>query len=148
MASKRLSHLNAISDDCKMDNSSMIDMVFQLLLFFMVSSHLIEHHKDPAVIIPDAANGKPAPAATGRIVLNIHSDGTFTDELSQAMSDGAAVTDYVRRVREGLPPSAEPQIMIRGHKDAIVKHSKEAVRSAGAAGVRKVVFSVTPRSGS
>lgn len=145
MASRKLASITGIAEDSKMDNSSMIDMVFQLLLFFMVSSHLIEHHKDPRVIIPQAANGKTAGEAAGRIILNIYADGSYSDEFSKPLADSSAVTMYVRKIRESLPPTTDPNILIRGDKSAVVKHAKEAVKAAAVAGVNKIVFCVSPK---
>ncbi len=146
MRSRKLASITGIAEDSKMDNSSMIDMVFQLLLFFMVSSHLIEHHKDPRVIIPSAVNGKSSGESSGRIILNIYADGTFSDEFSKPLADSSAVTQYVRTIREAMPPTTDPKILVRGDKTAVVKYAKEAVKAAAIAGVHKIVFCVSPKS--
>ena len=56
---RKLTQLSAVEEDPNVDSSSMIDMVFQLLLFFMVSSRLLLNTIDPAIEIPVASNAKP-----------------------------------------------------------------------------------------
>ena len=41
----------------KVDLSPMIDLVFLLLIFFIVASNLITYRKDPNVVIPVASAG-------------------------------------------------------------------------------------------
>ena len=59
----------------KVDMSPMIDLVFLLLIFFMVSSTLITYRKDPDVIIPVATAGKVPKDIQGRVILNILTTG-------------------------------------------------------------------------
>jgi biopolymer transport protein ExbD len=51
---KKLTSIQGVEEDCKMDSSSMIDMVFQLILFFMVSSRMLTNQIDPRVELPVA----------------------------------------------------------------------------------------------
>jgi biopolymer transport protein ExbD len=143
MATK-ISQLTGVSEDCKMDSSSMIDMVFQLLLFFMVSSRMITNQIDPNVEIPVAANARPPEQASGRIVINIYDDGRFSAGKNQPLADMEAITEYVQREREGIDAGTTPKIMLRGHRTALVKYSKQVVQGAGAAGVNTIIFSAFP----
>lgn len=147
MASK-LSRLTGISEDCKLDSSSMIDMVFQLLLFFMVSSRIIVNQIDPNVEIPVAPNARPPEEAAGRIIVNVYEDGRFTGALGarEPLADMDAITEYVQRRKEQVGPGILPKILLRGHRHAIVKHSKTVIQGAGAAGVNQVIFSAYPNA--
>ena len=98
------------------------------------------------MVIPEAAHGKTAAEAKGRIILNIYADGNFSDEFGKPLADNSAVTFYVRKIRESLPAGTEAVILIRGDKTAIVKYAKEAVKAAAVAGVIKVVFCVGPKA--
>ena len=78
MASAKLQRaMAADEDEMKMDMSPMIDLVFLLLIFFMVSSHMIITKIDPEVKPPTAAEAVVAKNNEGRIVVNIYEDGTF-----------------------------------------------------------------------
>ena len=99
MPSERLrAELEKLDDaQCNMDMSSMIDLVFLLLIFFMVSSHLIIIQIDKRVNPPTAKNAQVAKEAVGRIVVNILADGSTwaQDEIELTTSD--AITDYVEQ---------------------------------------------------
>jgi biopolymer transport protein ExbD len=74
---KKLTSIRGLEAECKMDSSSMIDMVFQLILFFMVSSRMLTNQIDPRVELPVATNARPPEEAAGRIVLHVYDDGSF-----------------------------------------------------------------------
>jgi biopolymer transport protein ExbD len=83
---KKLTSIQGVEEDCKMDSSSMIDMVFQLILFFMVSSRMLTNQIDPAGgDCPVAGNARP-PEAGRRVASSIHvyDDGRFGKEAIKA----------------------------------------------------------------
>lgn len=142
---KSLASLN-ITEEPKLDASSMIDMVFQLILFFMVSSRLLTNSIDPTVEIPVAENARPPEQAAGRIVIHVYEDGTFggKNRKEEPLPDMAAVTEYVTRHKEDIDPGVTPKILLRGDKRSIVKFSKQVVKASGDAGVNTIIFSAFP----
>jgi biopolymer transport protein ExbD len=143
---KKLTQVNAVEDDPNVDSSSMIDMVFQLLLFFMVSSRLLLNTIDPAIEIPVASNAKPPEEHAGRIVIHVYEDGGFggKNRVDEPLSDGLAITTYIEEKKQQMERGVTPKILLRGDKRSIVKHSKEVVQAAGNAGVNTVIFSAYP----
>ena len=59
--------------------SPMIDMVFLLLIFFMVTSRLIVIRQDKSVEPSVALESKPLAEARGRVVINLLQNGTIKD---------------------------------------------------------------------
>jgi biopolymer transport protein ExbD len=133
--------VTASPEECKTDSSSMIDMVFQLILFFMVSSHFIDAQHDPEVKLPVAEYSKEPESADGRIIVDIHSDGRFAGAGLTPLADMDAITEYVRSEKEKLKGGISAKVLLRGDKDASVKYGKQVVQAAGAAGVNQIVFS-------
>jgi len=124
-----------------MDMSSMIDLVFLLLIFFMVSSHLIIVQIDKRVNPPTADNAQVAKDASGRIVVNVLADGTIwaQDEIELPTSD--SITDYVDQNRERLEASGlTPRLNLRADEDVDTRIIKKVVQAAGEAGVVDVIF--------
>lgn len=138
---RNLQELTGIAEDCKTDSSSMIDMVFQLILFFMVSSHLIDAQHDPEVKLPVAEFAREPESADGRIVVDIHADGRFAGSGMTPLADMDAITEYVRQEKENLKAGVTAKVLLRGDKEAAVKYGKQVVQAAGAAGVNQIVFS-------
>lgn len=143
MASK-LKSLLPVEDEAKVDASSMIDMVFQLILFFMVSSRLLTNQIDPRVDIPVAPNAKPPEQSAGRIVVHIYDDGTFSKGSKEPLPDMHAITNYVTEEKQKVDQGVTPKILLRGDKRSVVKYSKQVVQAAGEAGVNTIIFSAYP----
>jgi len=145
MASQKLIAAAAGPDeDLKMDMSPMIDLVFLLLIFFMVNSTLIIVRIDKNVKIPVADKAKVAQVTQGRIVINIREDGKIYDENISVLEDDEAITRYVRDRKalielngSGVPP----RIHLRADREVPVKEVKRAVQAAAAGGVIEVIFS-------
>lgn len=130
-------------DDLKIDMSPMIDMVFLLLLFFLVNATAIIVKQDPKVRPPVAVNSKVAKDGNGRIVVNIWNDGTFTNEKSERLEDEEDITDLVKREKERIDLLGfKPKLHLRGDKEAVFKFSRQVIRASAKGGVDQVVFAV------
>jgi biopolymer transport protein ExbD len=119
----------------------MIDMVFLLLIFFIVNATAIIVKTDPEVKPPIAKNAQLQVNKEGRIVVNVRNDGTYTAEDFTILPDEEAIKDYVKKARDKVEAlSITPRLHLRGDKEALFKHGRVAVRAAAAAGVNQVLF--------
>jgi biopolymer transport protein ExbD len=129
--------------ECKMDMSPMIDMVFLLLIFFIVNATAIIVQTDPLVKPPIASNSKPQEVKEGRIVVNVREDGSFTSEDLQPLPDENAIKDLVEKMKDRNDKlGVTSKLHLRGDKDTVFRHSRTAIRAAALAGVDQVVFAV------
>lgn len=130
-------------EELKIDMSPMIDMVFLLLIFFIVNATAIIVQTDPKVKPPIALNSKRQADGRGRIVINVWADGTFTNEQFVRLPGKQEITDIVKKQKleietEGLIP----KLHLRGDQNAVFKYSRTAISAAADAGVTQVVFAV------
>lgn len=138
-------------DDLNVDMSPMIDMVFLLLIFFIVNATAIIVKTDPEVTPPVADQAKAQEEGRGRIVVNVRvEDGNnplFTaEDFSVVLADEDAIRDYVREAKEAIElQGLAPKLHLRGDKDTVFRHSRTAIRGAAGAGVDQVVFAVYVR---
>lgn len=148
MASKKLQAAREIPDeDAKIDMSPMIDMVFLLLIFFIVNATAIIVQTDPKVIPPVAANSKRQEDGRGRIVVNVREDGTYTSEKFVILAGEADILDLVKTEKDKIVGlGLVPKLHLRGDKGAVFKYSRTAIRAAAQAGVDQVVFAVYEKS--
>ena len=59
------------------DMTPMIDVVFQLIIFFLVSSHLAKQEAQTKLPLPIATSGKEQTDDTApRLTVNLHADGS------------------------------------------------------------------------
>lgn len=145
MASKKLRRSTAADDaEAKIDMSPMIDMVFLLLIFFIVNATAIIVKTDPEVLPPVASNSLKQEDGRGRIVINIRSNGDYTSEDFTLLEAGESdIFDLVKAQKEKIDAlGVVPKLHLRGDQDAVFKYSRTAIRAAAAAGVDQVVFAV------
>lgn len=143
MASDRLRAVNKNDgDDAEMDMSPMIDMVFLLLLFFLVVSNPRTIKIDNEVKPPTATNAKTPEVKHGKIVINIRKDGTFlAEDTTKRFDTEDAMEDYFKNEKEIVESRGYiPRLHVRGDKESVFKHCRKAIRAAARAGVNEVVF--------
>jgi len=130
-------------EECKLDLSPMIDMVFLLLIFFLVSATLIVVKIDNKVTPADASASEIAKDGNGRIVVNVREGGIFTDLNGKVLSGEDDIKEWVRLEKAKVDLLGKtPKLHLRGDKEAIFADSRKAIRAAAAEGVINVVFSV------
>ncbi|MEP4077499.1 ExbD/TolR family protein [Haloferula sp.] len=128
-------------EELSIDMSPMIDMVFLLLIFFLVNATMIIVKMDPEVEPPVAKNSVKAEDGNGRIVINIREDGDLFTEQSQPIEDDDAVIDLVTKEKDRIVQQGyEPKLHLRGDKRSVFKHCRKVLRLSAKAGVDKVVF--------
>lgn len=148
MAASKLRTASAEPEsECTLDMSPMIDMVFLLLIFFIVNATAIIVKTDPEVKPPIAANSKRQEDGSGRIVVNVRADGTFTAEDFNTILPGEdEIYDMVKTMKERHQSlGVTSKLHLRGDKEAVFKYCRTAVRGAARAGVDQVVFGVFVR---
>ncbi|MGJ8676769.1 MAG: ExbD/TolR family protein [Akkermansiaceae bacterium] len=145
MASKKLrAQAGATDDELAVDMSPMIDMVFLLLIFFIVASTAIIVKQDPEVKPPVADNSKAAKDGKGRIVINVRDDGSFWDEKGiMELKDKFLMTKYIEELKDAEEARGRlPVIHLRGDKEVTFKYVRTVIRAAADAKVDNVIFSV------
>lgn len=143
MASAKLRRAMAgEGETMSMDMSPMIDLVFLLLIFFMVSSHMIIVKIDKDVHPPTADAAAVAENKGGRIVVNIHEDGKFFGpEQSMAFPTADAVSEYVDTERQKNDEMrVKSRLHLRADKRVQTRYIKEIVKAAADALVVDVIF--------
>ncbi|MFT4538316.1 MAG: biopolymer transport protein ExbD [Planctomycetota bacterium] len=105
------------SEELVMNLAPMIDVVFLLLIFFMVATTFVDQEKEMSVDLPLAESGEAATPAPEEVVLNLMADGSIV------MNGVAVETDDLRghleRLARGNP---ETPVTIRGDKKVFHEH--------------------------
>ena len=130
--------------DLKMDMSPMIDMVFLLLIFFLVASTIIKLEIDPNVKPAIAENAKTQDDIRGRVVINIYKDGTIYGPRGNKFPELSTddVTELCKREKEENDQlGRKTRLHLRADREAPVLLIKKVSKAAGAAGVQDVIFS-------
>ena len=122
---------------CQVDLSPMIDLVFLLLIFFMVSSTLITIRQDPNITIPIASDGKVPKQVRGRIIVNVYQDGTVKSDSGEVLT----LEQVENRMR--LAKQENPSVRLHVRADQVAAHAmvKDVIDASARGGVVNVIFS-------
>ena len=116
----------------------MIDVVFLLIIFFLVSSHLAKQENSLALDLPLAASGLDDTIEREAMVVNVLPSGTW--QIAGVDVEPAA---FPTTLRKRLSGSAQPiQLKIRVDKSVTYSHIEPILRMASEAGIGDIVFSV------
>jgi biopolymer transport protein ExbD len=127
-----------------MDMTPMIDVVFQLIIFFMLVTDMSQ--QDLAELkLPYAQTAAKDELMKGRLTFNLHRDGEIEiKRAKQGTMDDTNTQNWVRGflVREVAKGKLEPDgtseraILIRADKDTEFKHVQKLLRVCGETGIR------------
>lgn len=148
------SGINAPEENGELDMSPMIDMVFLLLIFFVVNATAITVKKDNRVSMPTASNSGELKSANGCVVVNIYGGkkpSGFADNVvwgtdaSKPLASEQELGDYIKERVEAFKREGYPlKVYLRGDKEALFKGARGVIRVAGVHGIKDVVFGVLP----
>lgn len=159
---KKKANLELQEESGELDMSPMIDMVFLLLIFFVVNATAITVKKDKSITMPTASSSGEVKSANGCIVVNIYGEGggkrpdgldsgvRWSSDVGAPLHTADELKEYIKTLAERFKdkPDFETRLYLRGDQTALFKGSREVIRVAAECGVTKVLFGVLPAKGS
>jgi len=120
--------------DVEVNMAPMIDMVFLLLIFFMVASVVTELEK-VKVEIPKSTHAKVPKNTTGRMMLSVDKNG-------KVYSGTVPVTikELTELIDSELDRDPETRILIRADKLVEYKYLKEIMLACGEVGATDLIY--------
>ena len=148
MSKKLRSAQGEQEDDTQVDMSPMIDMVFLLLIFFIVNATLIIVEMDKRVKVPIARYSERQEDKMGRIVVNVYSDQHAAEGGRFRMADGKEqfaddedLVDFIKKQKEYWEDKGQkPRLHLRADEEVHFTYVRRAIRAAATAGVNEVIF--------
>lgn len=122
-------------DSVSFNMAPMIDMVFQLLIFFMVSSHF-STLQSVELEIPTAVHAVVPRERPDRLVVNIRKDGT----ISSGGQEVATLEDLRTLVRSYQEIMPNLKIYLRADKDTPHRHVRSVMNAMGELGIEDFIF--------
>ena len=119
------------------DMSPMIDLVFLILIFFMIASTAIRFKQDKNVQVPIANKAAVPEVFEGRIIINVYEDGSTYDEDSNPVTL-EEIELIMSRARSSNPHT---RLHLRADKRARHEMVKKVIQASSRGGVNQVIFS-------
>ncbi len=122
--------------DVSIDMSPMIDMVFLLLIFFIVASQIIKVEK-VKIEVPNASYAVVPEDETGRFAVTVDPKGTLYIGIEQVTID-----QLKERLEKEMELNAKTRILIRADGSVKYKVSEEIMTACAEVGATDLIFSV------
>jgi biopolymer transport protein ExbD len=127
------------SGGLKFNLTPMIDVVFNLIIFFLAASHLARSEIVAEVELPEAATGGPEVADLHhRLIVTILADGTFS------VGGRELPLSQVGQLLPAGDEAREFEVRIRTDRRVAYRHIEPLLLACARAGVTKVRFAVLP----
>lgn len=127
----------------KFNVTPLIDVVFLLIIFFLVSSHLARQETQLEMTLPSAASiraDENEPAQ--RVTINVRSDGQIL-----LGSDSVTNNEVRRRLQvERQETSADLEVRIRADRDLAYRHLEPLLLACAKADIWNVTFAVLEKT--
>lgn len=126
--------------DDEINMAPMIDMVFLLLIFFMVASQLTKMDRR-LVPLPVADKSTVPENARGRQIITVESKDLTGEEVTVFMNlvdiEVEAITPAIEKL---LAENPDAEVYLRADRYAKHKHVKEVMAACAKGGVANVIF--------
>jgi biopolymer transport protein ExbD len=110
----------------------MIDVVFQLLLFFLVASKFAEDERELRIVLPHASEAQPLTAKPEVLFVNVDRQGHFI--VDQQMLDAAGLEATLKQASANNP--GRQTVEIRADQECIWQFVVEVMNLCNKAGIR------------
>lgn len=125
--------------DVHLDFVPMVDVLFNLLIFFLLATSIHQAEREMRVALPQAAAVGPISAALREIVVNIDAEG-------RAYVGGKPIDDEAlgATVREAVGRNPEQKVSIRGDRATAYENVARVLGVCKAAGVAEPFLEMLP----
>ncbi len=98
--------------DVSLEMTPLIDMVFLLLIFFLVATTFHQTEREMQIALPNAAFAGPISTALREIIINVDADGNI-------IVNGHILEpqDLQRLVEEAVAANADQKVTVRGDRN-------------------------------
>lgn len=122
-------------EDIGFQIAPMIDITWILIIFFMVTTQLVESEFDVDVALPVASAAVVPKDMQGRVVVNVDAGGNYY--LGNEQVDLAGLTYHLKRRFIEFPPL---KVYLRADANTAAMKTKEFYRACAEAGAIEVVL--------
>lgn len=116
----------------------MIDIVFLLLIFFIVTWNFARWESEIEVQVPSAQEGDETRRAVGEIIVNVRADGVVV--VNRREMDAEQLLGTLERIASLYPDQA---VILRGDQSVEYKHIVEVLDICRQANIWNVAFATS-----
>lgn len=118
----------------------MIDMVFLLLVFFMVVSNVAQADKSVPLNLPESERAKVPEDLTGRGRISIAHDTATGQTQIYIASEALSLEQMRQRIEAALKRDPELRIMVRADQTVPYREIKEVLKACAEVGAYEIIY--------
>lgn len=124
-------------DEEPINTTPMIDVAFNLLIFFMLSATFMQEEQELEMQLPRVSSAAALTEAPREMVVNVMEDGAV-------VVDGVATTtgQLLNTLRSRIAEFPDQAVAVRGHRKTDYEHVVKVYSIVKQSGVKKVVARV------
>jgi biopolymer transport protein ExbD len=116
----------------------MVDIVFLLLIFFLVTWNFSRNEMELDVKVPKAREGKETRRAVGEVILNVKADGSVV--MNRRTMDSQALKEALAKIATLYPDQA---VILRGDENTDYRHVVEVLDICRRSNIWNVAFATS-----
>ncbi len=116
----------------------MVDIVFLLLIFFLVTWNFSRNETELEVKVPKAREGKETRRAVGEVILNVKADGTII--MNRRTMDSQALMETLTKIVSLYPDQA---VILRADENTDYRHVVDVLDACRRANIWNVAFATS-----
>ncbi|MGC3970970.1 MAG: biopolymer transporter ExbD [Pirellulales bacterium] len=118
--------------------TSMIDVLFLLIIFFMVGTKFTEMERKIGLKVPQVSDVEALTPAPEKKVVNVYRDGQVAVDR-----ENVSLEELTRRLSSARSQYADLGVLVRGDGDGAFQHVAEVLNACRKAGVTELGVAVT-----
>ena len=126
-----------LDEPAGLNMTPMIDMVFNLLIFFLVATKYYDVERELDVQLPQVGTARPLTAPPQEIVVNIFRDGTLIVDASPVTNE--ALAELLRQARSRYEDQA---VLVRGDAGTVYQRVADVLSICESVGITRLSLSV------
>jgi len=116
----------------------MVDIVFLLLIFFLVTWNFSRSETELDVKVPKAREGKETRRAVGEVIINVKTNGTVV--MNRRQMNPTELQDTLQKIASLYPDQA---VILRGDENTDYRHVVEVLDICRRANIWNVAFATS-----
>jgi biopolymer transport protein ExbD len=129
-------------DEISINMTPMIDIVFLLIIFFMVGTkftEISEAERDIALTVPEVKDGQSLAKSPEKKVINIFRDGSIALDTQKL-----TLEDLENQLREAKAQYPATGVVVRGDSESLYQHVAQVIAACRDAKINDLNIAVKP----
>jgi biopolymer transport protein ExbD len=118
----------------------MIDVVFNLMIFFMVGTQFVEMERQIEINVPQVDHVQPVSPAPNRKIVHMTADGSY-----MLGTQPVTLPQLTQLLSEARQADRNVQAVVRGNQTCSLQSLGEVLDAINAAGIYDIDMAVQPR---